>query len=94
MLTDEQRKELEALGARYVGTKISTSGAGRGASIGGFKCGEMTRGEIEDWLVEKNSEESKLNRTVLFWERVAGVGAIIVIILIVIGILLRKYLSG
>ena len=30
--------------------------------MGGFVCGSMTRGDIEDWLVEKNRDEIALQR--------------------------------
>ena len=40
--------------------------------MGGFVCGSMTRGDIEDWLVEKNRDEVALQRRTLFWAMVAG----------------------
>ena len=48
-LTTEQRKELETHGAMSIRFKLTQYGAGRGASISGFKCGDITRGDIEDY---------------------------------------------
>jgi hypothetical protein len=58
MLTTEQRAELEHHGAASIRFKLTQHGAGRGAAISGFKCGDITRGDIEDWLAEKNAEET------------------------------------
>jgi hypothetical protein len=72
VLTPDQRKELENLGAATIRFKLLQSGGGRGAAVTGFTCGEISRGDVEDWLVEKNREETALQRTILFWARVAG----------------------
>jgi hypothetical protein len=40
-------------------------GPGRGASLGGFKRGEITKGDIDDWLFEKNIEEAIMTRGIL-----------------------------
>ena len=58
MLTPEQRAELEEHGAASIRFKLTQYGAGRGASISGFKCGDITRGDIEDWLARKSREEA------------------------------------
>jgi hypothetical protein len=83
-LTAEQRAELEASGPATVRLKLTQYGAGRGASISGFKCGDITRGDIEDWLVEKNIEETALQQGTLRWAKIAGLAAIISIIVTVI----------
>jgi hypothetical protein len=54
LLTDEQRAELESHDPATVRTKLIQAGPGRGASVSGFKTGELTRGDVEDWLVEKH----------------------------------------
>ena len=41
MLTPEQRAELEEHGAASIRFKLTQYGAGRGASISGFKCGDI-----------------------------------------------------
>ncbi len=82
MLTEVQRKELENLGATTIRFKLTTHGAGRGASISGFTCGDVTRGDIEDWLAEKNREEAALQDKILFWARIAGVAGIAGVLLV------------
>jgi hypothetical protein len=82
-LTPEQRRELENLGAATIHFKLLHSGAGRGAAVGGFRCGEITRGDIEDWLGEKISEETALQASTLFWARIAGVAAVISVLLFI-----------
>ena len=73
MLTETQRKELEDMGAPNVRTHLLQYGGSRGADIGGFKCGNITRGDIVDWLATQNRiEESRQNR-ILFWAIVGGV---------------------
>ena len=72
MLTAEQRDELEAHGPSTVRTKLLQSGPGRGASVSGFKCGDLTRGDVEDWLSEKHLEETNLQNDTLRWARIAG----------------------
>lgn len=81
MLTQQQRDELENLGATTIRHKLTTHGAGRGASISGFTCGDITRGDIEDWLVEKNREETAQQGTILFWARIAGVTGVVGLLL-------------
>jgi hypothetical protein len=83
-LTPAQRAELEESGPATIRLKLTQYGAGRGASISGFKCGDITRGDIEDWLVEKNSEETALQQGTLRWAKIAGVAGIISIIATVI----------
>jgi hypothetical protein len=93
MLSNEQRAELEALGAATVRLKLTQYGAGRGASISGFKCGDITRGNIEDWLVEKNAEETALQRGTLRWAKLAGWAGIISVISTVLMGALAIYLA-
>jgi hypothetical protein len=71
MLTDEQRDELEAHGPSTVRTKLIPAGPGRGASVAGFKCGDLTRGDVEDWLVVKHVEEMGVQNSTLRWARIA-----------------------
>jgi hypothetical protein len=88
VLTPDQRKELDGLGAASIRLKLTQYGAGRGASISGFKCGDITRGDIEDWLVEKNIEETALQRGTLRWARIAGwAGIVSIIVTVIFGIL-------
>jgi hypothetical protein len=59
MLTDERRTELETLAPAMVRLKLLQGGAGRGASIPGFKCSDIARGYIEDWLAEKDEARKR-----------------------------------
>jgi hypothetical protein len=43
-LSNEQRAELEALAPATVRLMLLQGGPGRGASISGFKCGDITKG--------------------------------------------------
>src|ERR1700692_1614307 len=83
MLTDEQRTELETLAPAMVRLQLlkrGQGGAGRGASSPGFKCGDITRGYIEDWLAEKD-EARRLRDLQSFnysrWTFYVAVGALI-----------------
>ena len=87
-LTNEQRSELEALAPATIYIKLLQGGAGRGASISGFKCGDITRGDIEDLLIEKNIEEVALQQSTLRWAKIAGWAGIAgVIVTVIIGAL-------
>jgi hypothetical protein len=72
MLTDEQRKELEELGAPKVRNHLVYWGGGRGVVVGGFKCGGITRGDISDWLEERHQSDEARRRWTLFWAIVGG----------------------
>jgi hypothetical protein len=87
-LSKEQRAELEALAPATVRLMLLQGGPGRGASICGFKCGDITKGDIDDWLIEKNVEETRIQRGTLRWAKIAGwAGIISVIVTVVIGAL-------
>lgn len=79
-LNAEQRAELEALGPATVRTKFFHSGAGRGAAVAGFACGNLNRGDVEDWLSEKHAEETKLQNSTLQWAKIAGWAGIVSVI--------------
>jgi hypothetical protein len=83
-LSSEQRAELETLAPAMVRLKLLQGGAGRGASIAGFKCGDITRGFIEDWLAEKD-EARRLRDLQSFnysrWTFYVAVGALIAAII-------------
>jgi hypothetical protein len=87
MLTDEQRKELEAHGAMNIRFKLLQHGAGSGGSISGFKCGDITRGDIEDWLMEQSKIEAEQQSETLRWARIAGWAGIIGVVLAAIRVI-------
>jgi hypothetical protein len=84
-LTADQRAELETLGPATVRIKLVQAGAGRWTSLVGFKTGEdgnrLTRGDVEDWLIEKAKEERDMQRSVLRWSKIAGWSAIVGVVL-------------
>jgi hypothetical protein len=84
MLTDEQRAELEALAPATVRLMLLQGGPGRGASVSGFKCGDITKGDIDDWLIEKNVEETAIQLGTLRWAKIAGWAGIVAVIVTVI----------
>jgi hypothetical protein len=92
-LTAEQRTELEALAPASVRLMLLHGGPGRGASIGGFKCGDITKGDIDDWLIEKNVEESAVQLGTLRWAKIAGLAGIISVVATVIMGALAIYFS-
>jgi len=83
-LNTEQRAELEALGPATVRAKLIQPGAGRGAALSGFKTGifggQLTRGDVEDWLAEKHIEETRIQHGTFRWARIAGWTGIVGII--------------
>jgi len=73
MLTDAHRAELEEMGAPNVRAHMVHFGADRGADVGGFKCGNINRGEIVDWLAAKHQHGERRQRWILFWAVIGGV---------------------
>ena len=72
MLTVQQRAELETLGPSSVRLKLIQDDAGREASISGFECGDITCGDIDDWLVEKHFENIARQQGLLRWAQIFG----------------------
>ena len=68
-LRDHQKAALEEAGIGVVSLKLATYGSGRETLIGGFKCGEIARGDIEEWLMAKTREEQLAP---LRWAKVAA----------------------
>ena len=56
-LTRDARTALEAAGTANVRDKLRYAGPGRGAAVPGFASGDITRGDIEDWLTGKERKE-------------------------------------
>jgi len=55
--------------------------SGAGASIPGFKSGEMTRGDITDWLIERSKIEQRQQTTILVSAIVAGLASVLGVII-------------
>ena len=94
MLTTEQRAELEHHRAASILFRLTQHGTGRDGAISGFKCGDINRGDIEDWLAEKNAEEAVQQSATLRWARIAGWAGIVSVILTAIGIVISIWLSA
>lgn len=78
MLSDEQRKELEKMGAANVRMHLlQWPGRGPGADISGFVSGSMNRGDIVDWLAVQDRAERRRQGWILFWAVVAGVAGVL-----------------
>jgi hypothetical protein len=79
-LNAAQRAELEALGPDTVQGKLTHAGPGRGAVVPGFKSHDFLRGDIEDWLAEKYSEERRTEKRRTNVGIVVGIAGVIVAI--------------
>ena len=90
MLSPDQHSELERMGTENVRSKLTTYGGGRGAAIGGFRCGDITRGDIEDWLAEKHSSERREQQSTLFWAKIAALTGIITVAIALYDALWKK----
>lgn len=56
-LTTAERAVLEAAGIANVRDKLRYAGPGRGAAVPGLASGDLTRGDVEDWLSDKERDE-------------------------------------
>lgn len=72
-----QRAELEALGPDNVRIRLIGAGTDIGACVGGFKTGDMDRGDVEDWLGEKHARKVQFDRVVLLAALVAAVTGVL-----------------
>jgi hypothetical protein len=71
-LSPSELAELDRLGADNVRHRLSYAGPSKGAVISGFGSAfAMTRGDVEEWLAEKNQEVTKLQLNILWWARAA-----------------------
>ncbi len=85
MLTDEQRAEFEALGAEWVRSRLAFAGSGREAAVYGFKKGVPTRGDVTNWLMEKEAQ-AKVQKS--DWQEIGrwAIAAVVVSIIVIIAI--------
>jgi hypothetical protein len=91
MLTDDQRGELESFGSTDIRMKVAAYAGGHtgpGSFIGGFRCGDIERRDIDGWLSEKTHEESKQQSKILLWAKIAAWAAIVSVFLTALGIYL------
>jgi predicted acylesterase/phospholipase RssA len=78
-LRPDQRAELEALGAENVRIRLMVAGTNIGACVGGFKTGDMDRGDVEDWLGKKHASKVHFDRVVLLAAIVAAVTGVLTV---------------
>ena len=82
MLTETQRAELEKLGLQNVRFKLAGSPGGRPATLNQFlPSGDVTKGDVEDWLLENGAAETAQQSAILFWAKVGGAAGIIGVML-------------
>jgi hypothetical protein len=95
------RVELERLGPGNVRELLRTAaGSGRNAPVALQLPGvpDLTRGDVEDWLREKERETERVMGATLKWAKIAGVAALIGVIVTALvgiaGIVATRYTSG
>jgi hypothetical protein len=71
-LSDADFEELERLTPDYVRSKLTFAGAGLGATVPGLGNGMMLRGDVEDWLAERDRESAKRQADTLFFYTTAA----------------------
>jgi hypothetical protein len=82
VLSREQRKELKSWGTATLWSHLASyPGTGAGASIPGFKSGEMTRSDITDWLIERTKVEQRQQTAILVSAMVAGVASVLAVVI-------------
>ena len=90
MLSRGQRKELKSWGTATLRSHLASyPGTGPGASIPGFKAGDITRSDITDWLVERTKIEQRQQTAILVSAIIAAVASVLAVVIgiIVIGII-------
>ena len=71
-LSDADSEELERLAPDKIRSKLASVGAGRGATVPGLGDGMMLRGDVEDWLAERDRESAKREADTLFFNKAAA----------------------
>ena len=89
MLTPPQLAELEALGPYIVRLRLQVAtGRDRNAQMTGFRNGLMTRGDVEEWLSQKDREDAEREQATLKRARIVDwAGVVGVIAAIAVGFL-------
>jgi hypothetical protein len=91
VLNHEQRKELKSWGTATLRSHLASyPSTGPGASIPGFKSGEMTRSDITDWLIERTKIEQRQQTAILVSAIVAGVASVLAIVIGLITLAMQK----
>ena len=95
MLTPPQRAELETLGPYIVRLRLQVATVrDRNAQMTGFRSGLMTRGEVEDWLSQKDRDDAELEQaTRKWWARIAGWAGVVGVVVAIAGGILAIWLQ-
>jgi hypothetical protein len=88
-LSATDRAELDRLGVENVRQRVAYCGPGTGATIPGLGTGVgMMRGDVEEWLADKERKGAKLQHDILWWAKAAAlIGIIGIVVAIAIAIL-------
>jgi hypothetical protein len=76
------KPELDSMGMAAVQKKLDHAGAGHGSIVPGFKCGNIERGFVEDWIAAKEREATNLQAATLLWAKIAAVIGVVVTIVV------------
>jgi hypothetical protein len=68
-LSDADSEELQRLAPDKIRSKLASAGAGRGTTVPGLGDGMMLRGDVEDWLAERDRESAKREADTLFFNK-------------------------
>jgi hypothetical protein len=71
-LSDADSEELERLAPDKIRSKLASAGAGRDAIVPGLGNGMMLRGDVEDWLAERDRESAKREADTLSFNKAAA----------------------
>jgi hypothetical protein len=71
-LSDADSEELQRLAPDKIRSKLASAGAGRGTTVPGLGDGMMLRGDVEDWLAERDRESAKREADTLFFNKAAA----------------------
>ena len=67
MLTHANRTDLKRLGINNIRSKLAGSPGGRDAVLNRFlPSGDVSKGDVEDWLMENSISEDRRQR-ITFW---------------------------
>jgi hypothetical protein len=80
VLTDQQRADLDKEGVSNVRGLLMHAGRGWGALVQGFRCGDLTRGDVADWLAEKDAEDVRVRDSTLLLAKIAAIGTVVSVI--------------
>jgi hypothetical protein len=76
-LTREQRSELEIIGLLNVRAMLASAQGGRDAVLNRFlSSGDVSKGDVIDWLLEKSPAETAQQRATFRYSKMAAWAAI------------------